>query len=158
MEADNTLERIDELCQKLDLEIEKSEQHTTQLKARRKKLQNARAVFVEELGAVGGAIPSAVGPQADDASPTLREAALQVVKESKSPDGVSASGVTNILAERGFGKHVTSRVFYSMIYLTLMRLNEIGEVKIRKGPRGRLFVPTTRSRVQLLPQEQQHAH
>lgn len=142
METDNTLEQIDELCRKLDAEISQSEKHTARLKDRRTKLEAARSVFVEELGAKDLSRVSNVA-QADEISTTLREAVLQVVKEANNPDGLSASEITNALVKRGIGSHVTPRVFYSMVYVSLMRLTESKELTFKKGPRGRVFVPYT---------------
>ena len=152
METSNPIEAIDDRCRELDDQIEQSEKNTAQLKERRRKLQDARAVLLDELGlsaTAGGSVARA--PSVEEVSSTLREVVLQYVKEHAGSEGISASEVTTGLSDRRSEK-VTPRVFYSMVYLTLMRLTETEELKFKKGPRGRLFMPYVK-RVRLIHNE-----
>ena len=90
------------------------------------------------LAALGSNIPSP-GPADDEGSPTLKSKIFQIVSDWRDPDGASASEVTKALSAQGEGTHVLPRVFYSMVYLNLMRLTETGELKFKKLERGRRF-------------------
>jgi len=138
MEITHPIEAIDERCRLLDEQIAQSERRTTELKERRKRLHDARAVFMEELEFSSESSTSS--QTVEEGTSTLREAVLQYVTEHAGSEGISASDVTNALSERKAEK-VTPRVFYSMIYLTLMRLTEMDDLRFKKGPRGRLFMP-----------------
>lgn len=130
-------------------QMKRLEAETEDLRNRFGALENARMTIAKEMGALADYTPIAASGhgavEADES--TLKAKTLQVVLGQESSEGISASEVTRILSSQGEGGHVTPRVFYSMIYLNLMRLTETGELRTRKGPKGRLFY-TNRSRSQ----------
>ena len=140
--ATEATEQLDSLCEKLAADIAQRERETAALKARLQKLEAARDIVRQELA--GGPDPSILSSEEGEPSPTLKNAVLSYFKDANRPEGVSASEVTNILRDKGEGSHVTPRVFYSMVYLTLMRLVDTKDLRIVKGPRGRLFIPRTK--------------
>lgn len=134
--------------------IKRLEAEADQIRERIGKLEEAKIVILRELGSqedysdlVDGRPRGASHSElAEDDGGTLKARTLLAVRQSASKEGLSASEVTKALTEGGLGSHVTPRVFYSMVYLTLMRLTETGELKFRKGEKGRRFyAPPARS-------------
>ncbi len=153
---DQTADRLESLWRKLGAEIKEKEQALDRLKERFRKLDEARLVILEELSSGPIAVRVAEA-QAESLPPPLREAAVQFVRDAQTSDGISASDVTNALSKRGLGDHVTPRVFYSMVYLSLMRAADGGELRVKKGPRGRLFLPAPKDK-SLFQNEREAAH
>ena len=140
-----SVDRLETLWRQTAAEIRQKEEELQRLQERFRKLDEARTLIQETESGVQPQMPT-LRDQPGDVSPTLKNAVLDYIKENAGAEGKSASEVTNALIEHGLGSHVTARVFYSMIYLTLMRLHEAEELRFRKGPRGRLFLPALKTK------------
>jgi len=119
-------------------EIKEKEAELQRLKERFRKIDEARLVIIDEM-ASGDVAARVASAQSEDVPQTLRVSVLQYINDQRNRDGCSASEVANALGEQGHGAHVTSKVFYSMVYLTLMRLVDSHEIKFKMGTRGRVF-------------------
>lgn len=144
---------LEALWRKTGEEIKEVEVKLQRLKERFKKLDDARSLVRE--AEYGELVVTSEEENEVAATSTLKDATLAYIRDMGN-EGQSASDVVRALVERGYGKHVTQRVFYSMIYLTLMRLVESGDVRVKKGPRGRLFAMATKGKG--LFQEYAEAH